>query len=143
MTDDVLVERIPPQVAMEYALTGDFFSAADAHPCGLVNRVTQPGGALAGAIELAMRITANAPLSIAATKEIIVRSADWSSNEAFGKQMEIMRPVFESADAREGRRPSPRSARRSGAANDEPGGGAPRKPVSGPGKVCVTSERHR
>ena len=49
-----------------------------------------------------MRITVNAPLSIAATKEIIVRSADWSSDEAFGKQMEIMRPVFESADAREG-----------------------------------------
>ena len=97
-----LPQRIPPQVAMEYALTGDVFSAADAHRHGLVNRVTQPGGALAGAIELATRIAANAPLSIAATKEIIVRSADWSSDEAFGKQMEIMRPVFGSADAREG-----------------------------------------
>jgi len=97
-----LPQRIPPQVAMEYALTGDFFSAADAQRYGLVNRVTPPGGALAGAVELAMRITTNAPLSIAATKEIIVRSADWPSDEAFRKQLEIMRPVFESADAREG-----------------------------------------
>jgi len=97
-----LPRRIPPQVAMEYALTGDFFPAADAHRHGLVNRVTLPGRALDGAIELASRITANAPLSIAATKEIIVRSAGWSPEEAFARQLEIMAPVFGSADAREG-----------------------------------------
>jgi enoyl-CoA hydratase len=37
-----------------------------------------------------------------ATKEIIVRSAGWASDEAFARQAEIMKPVFESADAREG-----------------------------------------
>ena len=97
-----LPRRIPPQVAMEYALTGDFFSAIDAHRYGLVNRVTLPGGALSGAVELAERITANAPLAIDATKEIIVRSADWSREEMFRRQDELIRPVFESADAREG-----------------------------------------
>ena len=97
-----LPRRIPPQVAMEYALTGDFFSAADGHRYGLVNPVTEPGGALAGALELAERITANAPLSIAVTKEIITKSADWSSAEMFSRQEGLMRPVFESADAREG-----------------------------------------
>jgi len=97
-----LPRRIPPQVAMEYALTGDFFSAADGHRYGLVNRVTEPGGALAGALELADRITANAPMSIVVTKEIITRSADWSSAEMFSRQEGLMRPVFESADAREG-----------------------------------------
>jgi enoyl-CoA hydratase len=97
-----LPQRIPQQVAMEYALTGDFFSAADAHRYGLVNRVTPPGEALAGAIELAMRITANAPLAVAATKEIIVRSADWPGDEAFGKQLAITQPILASADAREG-----------------------------------------
>jgi enoyl-CoA hydratase len=97
-----LPQRIPPQIAMEYALTGDFFSAADAQRYGLVNRVTRPGEALAGAIELAMRITANAPLAIAATKEIIVRAADWSSDEAFEKQQAITNPILKSADAREG-----------------------------------------
>jgi len=97
-----LPQRIPQQVAMEYALTGDFFSAADAHRYGLVNRVTPPGEALAGAIELATRITANAPLAIAATKEIIVRSADWPGDEAFRRQEAITHPVLASADAREG-----------------------------------------
>ena len=60
------------------------------------------GYALAGGCELAERITANAPLSIAVTKEIITKSADWSSAEMFSRQEGLMRPVFESADAREG-----------------------------------------
>ena len=97
-----LPRRIPPQVAMEYALTGDFLTATDAHGYGLVNRVTLPGGALSGAVELAERITANAPLAIATTKEIIVRSADWASDDMFRRQEELVRPILESADAGEG-----------------------------------------
>ena len=97
-----LPRRIPPNVAMEYALTGEFFSASHAQRLGLVNRVTPSGGALAGAVELAERITANAPLSIAATKEVIVRSADWTAEDMWQRQQEIVGPVFGSADAREG-----------------------------------------
>lgn len=97
-----LPRRIPYAVAMELALTGDFLDAPDAYRYGLVNRVTEPGGALGGAWDLAARIAANGPLAVAATKEIIVRSADWSSDEAFAEQHAIMAPVFESADAREG-----------------------------------------
>jgi enoyl-CoA hydratase len=97
-----LPQRIPPNVAMEYALTGDFFSAADAQRYGLANRVTASGQALDGAIELAERITANAPLSIAATKEVIVKSADWTAESMWSNQEQIIGPVFGSADAREG-----------------------------------------
>ncbi|MGW6359094.1 crotonase/enoyl-CoA hydratase family protein [Streptomyces sp. NPDC055092] len=97
-----LPTRIPYAVAMELALTGDFLTAPDAHRYGLVNKVTAPGKALDGARELAARIAANGPLAVAATKEIIVASADWTSDVAFQKQHEIMAPVFTSADAREG-----------------------------------------
>ncbi|WP_405136566.1 crotonase/enoyl-CoA hydratase family protein [Nocardia sp. NBC_01388] len=97
-----LPQRIPKQIAMEYSLTGEFLSAVDAASYGLVNRLTDPGEALAGAVELAERITANAPLAIQATKEIITRSADWHSDEAFTEQSKVMAPVFTSADAREG-----------------------------------------
>ncbi|MFC4001218.1 crotonase/enoyl-CoA hydratase family protein [Prauserella oleivorans] len=99
-----LPRRIPQQLAMELALTGDFCSAGDAHRYGLVNHLTKPGEALDGALRLAERITANAPLAVQATKQIIVSSADWSADEAFAEQAKIMGPVFESADAREGAR---------------------------------------
>ena len=65
-------------------------------------RITEPGGALAGALELAERITANAPLAIAATKEIITGSADWTSRDMWRRQEDLVRPVVTSADAREG-----------------------------------------
>jgi enoyl-CoA hydratase len=97
-----LPRRIPQNLAMEYALTGDFFSAPDAQRFGLVNRVTPEGGALEGAVQLAERITANAPLSIAASKEVITASADWTAEDMWDRQQEILQPILGSADAREG-----------------------------------------
>ncbi|MEU4833707.1 crotonase/enoyl-CoA hydratase family protein [Streptosporangium sp. NPDC023615] len=97
-----LPRRIPYHVAMEIALTGDHFSAARLYELGLVNHVTPAGEALAGAVELAKRIAANAPLALAATKRVIVESADWSREEMFAKQSEIINPVFGSKDAMEG-----------------------------------------
>ena len=43
-----------------------------------------------------------APLALAATKKVIVESADWSSAEAWKKQQDITLPVFMSKDAQEG-----------------------------------------
>lgn len=97
-----LPRRIPYQLAMELALTGDMLSAVDAHRHGLVNRLADTGQALAAARELAAKITANGPLAVQATKEIIAASPDWTSDIAFERQMDIMRPVFLSQDAREG-----------------------------------------
>ena len=48
------------------------------------------------------RIAANAPLALAATKRVIVESADWDSAEQFAKQGDIISPVFGSKDAMEG-----------------------------------------
>jgi enoyl-CoA hydratase len=42
------------------------------------------------------------PLALAATKRVIVESADWSAAEAFDRQGKIIGPVFMSADSREG-----------------------------------------
>ncbi|HEY6491978.1 MAG TPA: enoyl-CoA hydratase-related protein, partial [Trebonia sp.] len=86
------------------ALTGDFFSALDAQRYGLVNSLTPPGEALAGARALAARVTANGPLAGAATKEIITKAADWTFEEGWDAQQPILGPVFASADAREGAR---------------------------------------
>lgn len=97
-----LPRRIPYQKALELALTGESFTAEQGAAWGLVNKVTEPGQALAGALELAERITANGPLAVAVTKEIVVRSAEWSEAEMWSKQMELIIPVFSSNDAKEG-----------------------------------------
>jgi enoyl-CoA hydratase len=99
-----LPRRIPAGIAMELALTGDPLSATEAHRLGLVNTLTPPGGALAGAKALAARITANGPLAVAATKEIITRQADWAMADVWDNQAPIIGPAFQSEDAREGAR---------------------------------------
>ena len=97
-----LPQRIPYQIAMELALTGDNLSAERAHELGLVTTLTEPGGALDGALALAAKITANGPLAVAATKKIIVESRYWGDEEQWTEQMKILAPVFLSKDAREG-----------------------------------------
>jgi len=97
-----LPRRIPYHIAMEIALTGDHFAASRLYELGLVNHVTPVGEALATAVELAKRIAANAPLALAATKRVIVESADWNRDEMFTRQGEIINPVFASKDAMEG-----------------------------------------
>src|SRR5690606_3980827 len=84
-----LPRRIPYHIAMEIALTGDFYPATRLHELGLVNRITPAGKALEEATELAKKIAANAPLALAATKKIMVESIDWSLDEMFAKQDEI------------------------------------------------------
>src|SRR5258706_1492040 len=97
-----LPQRIPYHLAMEIALTGEHYSAARLHQAGLVNEIVPAGQALAAARNLAGRIALGGPLALQATKRVITESADWSSAEAFGRQSEIISPVFTSAAAREG-----------------------------------------
>jgi enoyl-CoA hydratase len=87
---------------MEIALTGEHYPAARLHAAGLVNQVVPAGQALSAAIELGRRVALGAPLSLAASKQVIASAADWDNAEAFRRQGEIINPVFVSADAREG-----------------------------------------
>jgi len=97
-----LPSRIPYYLAMEIALTGEHFSAARLAAAGLVNKLVPAGEALGAAKELAAKIALGGPLALAATKRVIVESADWSSEEAFSKQAAIITPIFGSKDATEG-----------------------------------------
>jgi enoyl-CoA hydratase len=96
-----LPRQLPYRVAMEFALTGDFFSAERAYELGLVNRLTD-GPSLEGALELAAAIGANGPLAVKASKQVIAESRLWSEAEGWPKQQAIVGSVFQSEDAREG-----------------------------------------
>jgi len=93
---------LPRGVAIELALTGDPIEAERAYELGFVNRLAEPGQALEVALELAAVIAANGPLALAATKRIMNESLDWPDSEFFARQEEIVRPVMDSEDAREG-----------------------------------------
>jgi enoyl-CoA hydratase len=97
-----LPRRVPYHLAMEIVLTGEYVPAERLHQAGLVSRLVGTGQALAAARELAARVALGAPLALAASKRVVVESADWPSDEAFRKQGAVLGPVFTSADAMEG-----------------------------------------
>jgi enoyl-CoA hydratase len=87
---------------MELALTGEPIAAERGYELGMVNRLAEPGEAVATALDLAETIAANGPLALAATKQILVESLEWPDSEFFARQGEITEPVMRSEDAREG-----------------------------------------
>ena len=97
-----LPKRIPYHLAMELALTGEPIGAERAYEIGIVNRLTDTGGSLDAAVELARVIEKNAPLALIASKQIVQHAVDWTEEEGWAKQGEISGPVFVSEDAREG-----------------------------------------
>ena len=98
----LLPRRLPQALALELLLTGDPIDADRAAQIGLVNRVVDDGEALTAALALADRIAQNGPLAVAATKAIARDGQDWTSADGWRRQEEIIRPIFDSADAREG-----------------------------------------
>ncbi len=99
-----LPQMLPRNLATELALTGEPIAAERGYELGLVNRLAEPGQALAAALELAGAIAGNGPLALAATKRVLAESVDWSRDEFWRRQGEIVGPVMASEDAREGAR---------------------------------------
>jgi enoyl-CoA hydratase len=99
-----LPKRIPYHLAMELALTGKARPATRMADLGLVNKLTEPGGALTGALELAAEVLAAGPLAVRASKQIVQDAYEWDDADAWRKQMEYARPVMQSEDLQEGLR---------------------------------------
>ncbi|MFI5815958.1 crotonase/enoyl-CoA hydratase family protein [Streptomyces sp. NPDC051643] len=97
-----LPERVPYHLALEVLLTGEPVSGARAERLGLANRVTAPGEAVAVALGLAEQLARNAPLALAAVKNL-VRAADGVPEaDLFAVQRKELGILTASADAREG-----------------------------------------
>ena len=97
-----LPRQIPPRLAMEMALVGDFSSAQRVAEMGLINQIVPAGTALEAAKELAAKIAANGPLAVRVSKQIMLEQENWSTEEMWAKQGELANPVFTSEDAIEG-----------------------------------------
>jgi enoyl-CoA hydratase/carnithine racemase len=89
---------------MQLLMTGDPIDALRAREVGLVNEVVPAAQLREAAQELAERIAANAPLSVAASKAMVYSSADRGWHDALDEADRIWEPVYLSADAQEGPR---------------------------------------
>jgi enoyl-CoA hydratase/carnithine racemase len=84
------------------ACAGEPINAERVAVLGLVNRVCEPGGALAAALELAESVRAGGPLALIAAKQILDEQWDWPAQDMWERQAVIADPVMSSEDAREG-----------------------------------------
>jgi enoyl-CoA hydratase len=98
--------RLPSRVgygrAMEMAITGDPISAEEAAELGLVARLAEPGTAVDAAMALAERVARNAPLAVAASKQLIKATQGLTEAEFWKIQSPMQASVFTSNDAKEG-----------------------------------------
>lgn len=97
-----LPRRMPYHLAMELALTGEFRDAEFFHRHGVVNRVVDEGAALGEAVSWAEALLVNGPTALAASKQIVWHSVDWTDEEAWSEQMRYARSALESDDRKEG-----------------------------------------
>jgi enoyl-CoA hydratase len=94
-----LASRIPLPIALELGLTGDPIDAQRALTLGLINQVVPASDLMNAANALAARITANGPLGVQATKQLMRDEIGEGNKELLAK---LQKEVFASEDAREG-----------------------------------------
>ena len=102
-----LPAQLPRKIAMHMILTGEPISAQTAARWGLANTVVPDDALLAAALDLAARISRNAPLAVQASKRIAAGVRDGTVPAEEGQwrlSMTEVEAVKRSADAREGPR---------------------------------------
>ena len=97
-----LPRKLPINLAMELALTGEPIDAARAYHHGLVNILTEPGEALGAALGLAGRIEANAPVAVRASRRVLLASMAGDEPTGWALSSQAMAEAMGSDDMREG-----------------------------------------
>jgi len=97
-----LTRAIGKSRAMEYILTGRFFSAQQAYEWGLVSRVVPVELYLEEAIKLAAEIASMPPLAIQLAKQAILKSYELSLEEGLHFERRNFYLLFATEDQKEG-----------------------------------------
>ena len=99
-----LPRALPRNLAMELALTGDPIDAERAHHFGLVNELVEPGKAFEGALALAERINANAPIAVRQSRRVVVEGMLADDDTAWKVTVDAMATAMATEDFAEGPR---------------------------------------
>ena len=98
-----LPRKLPRNIAMELALTGRLdFPAERAYHFGLVNVLTEEGGALDGAKALAAQICEAAPLAVRESRKIIIEATDQPDEIGWKMSGDGIMAMFSTEDFSEG-----------------------------------------
>jgi enoyl-CoA hydratase len=99
-----LTYMIPQKVFLEILLTGNPISAQRAYEIGFVNHVVPAEQVMAKALEIADTIAQNAPLTVAAAKEMVYLATDMGRLAGLEAARHLFDHVYRSEDAQEGPR---------------------------------------
>lgn len=97
-----VTRMLPPNVAREMLLTAESITAERAERLGFVNLLTEPGGALGGAIAMAGKICANAPLAVREALAIANREVAGDEEPIWERSHAAHARLLASDDVREG-----------------------------------------
>nr|WP_066685179.1 crotonase/enoyl-CoA hydratase family protein [Sphingomonas sp. CCH18-H6] len=97
-----LVQAAGYQNAMRYLLTGDTFGSEETLRIGLVQQVVERGRQLEAALDIAHRISAAAPLAVAATLRSARRAVDHGNAAALSSLYSEIAGVYATQDAQTG-----------------------------------------
>jgi enoyl-CoA hydratase len=96
------MRALPLNVARELLITGAVLDADRGYQIGFVNRVTDPGQALAVALELAEDICASSPVSVSASLTGLAAQHDAEDGAGWAATAEAVERVTASDDMKEG-----------------------------------------
>lgn len=99
-----LTHMIPQKVLLEILLTGDPITALRAYEIGFVNHVVPAEQVMPKALALAETIAENAPLTVAAAKEMVYLATDMGRAAGLEAARHLFDHVYRSEDAQEGPR---------------------------------------
>lgn len=100
-----LPRSLPKAIALEALLTGEPISAETAFHHGMVNHLVEPGKALIGAIDLAKKICANAPLAVSETYQFVRHSVTpEDEHDLFSTSRDALDRLSNTKDYQEGPR---------------------------------------
>jgi enoyl-CoA hydratase/carnithine racemase len=97
-----LIHMIPQRIMMEILVTGQPIGAQRAYEIGFVNHVVEPAQLMPRALDMARQIAENAPLTVAAAKEIVQPASEMGRTAALRAATHAFDHVYRSADAQEG-----------------------------------------
>lgn len=97
-----MTRRLPLNLAMEVAVTGDAIDATRAHRHGLVNLLVDPGTVIEEASRLALRIAANGPIAVAESRRVVLQTPSIDDEAAWAFSQAAWAVARASGDSREG-----------------------------------------